>query len=138
MMKEDVYALCDGDLPDFVNEIEGLFSGLESLCKCSLTDVSLAQLRSYLKERPLQSVEERYLRPGGRHYSSRHLDFWKRNIEECPAKVVRLDACIRVINECKTMTSYKMAVNEVTRLVYGRDQAPFFRGKRYDPDRLEL
>ncbi len=98
------------------------------------------QLQDYLRRHPLEEVEQRYLCPGGGYYwpgpDGTHLDVWRDIFERHPAKVARLNACVRVINACKTETSVRMAINEIVRLLYGKERELCFDGEEYDLDRL--
>ena len=137
-MDEDIYSQNLLGIADFINETCCILDSCRRMFTYSTSEdsprVELRHLRAFLRMKPRQTVEGRYSQNG----SSPDIRLLQNAITTCPAKVARINKCIQVINECKTMTVFKMACNEMQRLLYGKNLPLPFRGKRYDPDKLDL
>ncbi|MFA5842038.1 MAG: hypothetical protein WC835_03745 [Candidatus Paceibacterota bacterium] len=139
---EDVYAP-SFRLHDFFNEMVGL---IMSICsdrpnKPFTAAFTLKEARHAISIRKMQTVEQRYLLPGGSYYypgDSAEFRKWKAEIANYPLKVSRINAVVGVINDCKNLTDFKRAMNELNRLLYGKSADQYFKGSRFDPDKLKI
>ena len=142
MTTEDVYALPkSGSIADFGNEIFAFklmfFKGEEGI-----KNVDLDEIRAHLTGEPVQTFEQRYLMPGGHYYHPGkphgYQKLWREIVAECPARVARINECVGIINQCKTRVLLGRAMNEIIRLLYGKDHKLLFSGARYHPDKLGI
>jgi hypothetical protein len=128
---------------DWGNEVVWIPLVIYTQTKRKFAAARLRDIRSVVGAHgPIQSPEERFLHSGGHYYHPEIMEDVRRELNRHPEKIKRLNLCIRVVNECKTLTSFRMALNEITRLLHGKEKAKeknlWSPGERYDPDRLKF
>lgn len=136
-------------LPDMVNNELAIFSGsifsqYDDIDE--LEDIGIKRLRSFLKKHPFLRVEKKhFLPPNGKYCHVRPDDFeGAAKIREeidilfhhRAEKIERINACLEIMEKCKSIIEFKQAQNEISRALTGNKDDLTFPEKKYDPDLL--
>lgn len=110
---------------DYYNEIILIVMGINS----GLPDEKIVEM---LHENPLREVEVRFSEYYERYPKT------KEGVDNHPVKVAHINHMVKLANTCTTIVFLKPVLNEISRLIYGKEKALLFPEKEFDPDLVSL
>jgi hypothetical protein len=118
----------EGDFGDYCNEFMWIVNMFSQPWRPEHTPMTKAKLAELLKQRPLQTIQERF----GKYPENMEV------LSKYPAKIERIDKLAKLANKCLGIITFKRIVNELLRLLYGKDVELVFPEPRANPDLLKI
>lgn len=111
---------------DYFNEFMDLVQGINF---GRYRDEDIKQI---LTDYPFRKVEERF----AKYYD--HYPKSKEAVTNHPVKVARINQMANLANNCTTVGSLKPVLNEIFRLIYGKQNELPFPEKEFDPELVSV
>lgn len=114
-------------LKDFWQKIATVTVPLGSMNVQNIIDLPFERIREQLDKELLPNISEEHFIEG-----------WSDVIKQHPQKVARINQCIELINKSENTATFGKAVNEIWRLLLGKEKRLPLEGEEYNPDHLNL
>ena len=111
---------------DYFNEFSDIILGINN------SKYKDEEIKQILAEHPLKEVEKRF----EMYYE--HYPKSKEAVANHPVKVSHINQMAKIANTCTTVRELKPILNEIFRLIYGKNNEIPFPGKEFDPELVSI